>query len=352
MSKKQKEKRQSIGRILRNNLVLFGKVCRYTPEFVLLSFVIEGIFLGINNAVYGVFTLYLFNSLDRGDQLDYIVTIIGLMALWYLFYFAVERVYHRMLKNLSKGYKQRVGIAQALVGNPPVIIFDEPTIGLDPKQIIEIRNLIRTLGKEHTVIISTHILQEVQAVCDRIVIINKGKVVANELTENISRAVENTRRFNVKISGPQRDVLALLRNLPGICYAEVLAARDGDAYTYMIESEVGIDIRKKLFWALAERKWPMIGLEALGMSIEDIFIAVVDKTAPEVQKPKKKTRYEGVRAAEEKELAADIVKKTAEEQENASYEVEETDSDFYEDHTIKEDTFASKEKTEETSDKE
>ena len=266
----------------------------------------------------------------------------------------ITDVYKRMLKNLSKGYKQRVGIAQALVGNPPVIIFDEPTIGLDPKQIIEIRNLIRTLGKEHTVIISTHILQEVQAVCDRIVIINKGKIVANELTENISRAVENTRRFNVKISGPQRDVLALLRNLPGICYAEVLAARDGDAYTYMIESEVGIDIRKKLFWALAERKWPLIGLEALGMSIEDIFIAVVDKTAPEAAaaKAKKKTRYEGVRAAEEKEVAADIVDKTVEEQKNASFEEESTDSAYYEDHSIKEDTFASEgEKSEKNEDR-
>ena len=97
-------------------------------------------------------------------------------------------VRRRLIKNLSKGYRQRVGIAQALIGNPPVIIFDEPTIGLDPKQIIEIRNLIRTLGKEHTVILSTHILQEVQAVCDRIVIINKGKIVADALTENISRA--------------------------------------------------------------------------------------------------------------------------------------------------------------------
>ncbi len=259
----------------------------------------------------------------------------------------INDVRNRMLKNLSKGYKQRVGIAQALVGNPPVIIFDEPTIGLDPKQIIEIRNLIRTLGKEHTVILSTHILQEVQAVCDRIVIINKGKIVANELTENISRAVENTRRFNVKISGPQRDVLSLLRNLPGICYAEVLAARDGDAYTYMIESEVGIDIRKKLFWALAERKWPMIGLEALGMSIEDIFIAVVDKTAPEQgEKRKKKTRYEGVRAAEEKDLASDIVDKTIEDQKNASYDEEEPEGEYYEDHSVKEDTFASENKEE------
>ena len=254
----------------------------------------------------------------------------------------------RLIANLSKGYKQRVGLAQALVGDPKILILDEPTVGLDPKQIIEIRNLIRTLGKEHTVILSTHILQEVQAVCDRIVIINKGKIVADELTENISRAVENTRRFNVKISGPQRDVLALLRNLPGICYAEVLAARDGDAYTYMIESEVGIDIRKKLFWALAERKWPLIGMEALGMSIEDIFIAVVDKTAPEgAQKTKKKTRYEGVRAAEEKEVAAGIVTKTVKEQENASFDEETSDSEYYEDHSIKEDTFASEEKTEE-----
>ncbi|MGM9643199.1 MAG: ABC transporter ATP-binding protein [Eubacteriales bacterium] len=260
----------------------------------------------------------------------------------------INDVRNRMLKNLSKGYKQRVGIAQALVGNPPVIIFDEPTIGLDPKQIIEIRNLIRTLGKEHTVILSTHILQEVQAVCDRIVIINKGKIVADELTENISRAVENTRRFNVKISGPQRDVLSMLRNLPGICYAEVLAARDGDAYTYMIESEVGIDIRKKLFWTLAERKWPLIGMEALGMSIEDIFIAVVDKTAPAKaeRRAKKKNRYEGVRAAEEKEIASDIVDKTIEEQKNASYDEDEPQSAYYEDHTVKEDTFAPENKEE------
>ena len=122
----------------------------------------------------------------------------------------------------------------------------------------------------------------------------------------------------------------------------------------MIESEVGIDIRKKLFWALAERKWPLIGLEALGMSIEDIFIAVVDKTAPEAQaaKAKKKTRYEGVRAAEEKELASDIVDKTAEEQKNASFEEESDDSAYYEDHSIKEDTFASEgEKSEKNEDR-
>ena len=252
----------------------------------------------------------------------------------------IGEVRKRLIKNLSKGYRQRVGIAQALIGNPPVVIFDEPTIGLDPKQIIEIRNLIRTLGKEHTVILSTHILQEVQAVCDRIVIINKGKIVADELTENISRAVENNRRFNIKIAGPQRDVLATLRNLPGVTYAEVLAARDGDAYTYMVESEVGVDIRKKLFWTMAEKKWPIIGLEALGMSIEDIFIAVVDKTG--TRKPGEKEQRSR-RAVAERDLAGEIIEKTAEQKKNADDETvadSAADSKYYEDYTIKSDTFA------------
>ncbi len=188
----------------------------------------------------------------------------------------IKDVFHKVIRTLSKGYRQRVGIAQALIGKPKVIIFDEPTVGLDPKQIIEIRNLIRSLGKDHTVILSTHILQEVQAVCDRIVIINKGKIVANEKTENISTAVANNRRFNIKIAGPQRDILALLKNMQGIAYAEALAERDGDAYTYMVESEVGVDIRKKLFFSLAERGWAIVGMEALGMNLEDIFISVVD----------------------------------------------------------------------------
>ena len=252
----------------------------------------------------------------------------------------IGEVRKRLIKNLSKGYRQRVGIAQALIGNPPVVIFDEPTIGLDPKQIIEIRNLLRTLGKEHTVILSTHILQEVQAVCDRIVIINKGKIVADELTENISRAVENNRRFNIKIAGPQRDVLATLRNLPGVTYAEVLAARDGDAYTYMVESEVGVDIRKKLFWTMAEKKWPIIGLEALGMSIEDIFIAVVDKTG--TRKPGEKEQRSR-RAVAERDFAGEIIEKTAEQKKNADDETEAdsaADSKYYEDYTIKSDTFA------------
>ena len=218
----------------------------------------------------------------------------------------IKDVYHRVIRNLSKGYRQRVGIAQALIGSPEVIIFDEPTVGLDPKQIIEVRNLLRTLGKSHTVILSTHILQEVQAVCDRIVIINKGKIVADEKTENITRAVENNRRFNVKICGPQKEVLAMLRSKPGIISAELLSQRDGDADCYAIESEVGIDIRKNLFYTLAEKNWPLIGMEALGMSLEDIFIAIVDQSAPK-SRYERRTSKAGARQAQADDVAKTLV---------------------------------------------
>ena len=237
----------------------------------------------------------------------------------------ITDVYKRVIRNLSKGYRKRVGIAQALVGNPPVIIFDEPTVGLDPKQIIEIRNLIRTLGKDHTVILSTHILQEVQAVCDRIIIMSRGKIVADELTENINRAVDGTRRYRAQICGPQKDVLALLKARPDIAYAELLDARDGDAYTYMIESARGVDMRKGLFRALAERSWPLVGLESMGMSLEDVFISIVDGSDDTVGKQKKGSRKRTQIGKEiEKDLAQSILDATAEQQKKiAPYEGDE-----------------------------
>ncbi len=217
-------------------------------------------------------------------------------------------VRRRVIRNLSKGYRQRVGIAGALIGNPRVIIFDEPTVGLDPKQIIEIRNLIRSLGKDHTVILSTHILQEVQAVCDRIVIISKGRIVADERTENITRVIENNRRFNAKICGPQEQVVSTLRSLQGIVYCEALAEKDGDATTFLIESAPGIDIRKKLFYTLSERGWPLVGLEALGLSLEDIFITVVNKSE-EDDAPTRYTRRapRKARTAIETQVAGNLV---------------------------------------------
>ena len=186
-------------------------------------------------------------------------------------------VQKRLIRNLSKGYKQRVGIAQALIGNPKIVIFDEPTVGLDPKQIIEIRNLIRSLGSDHTVILSTHILPEVQAVCDRILIINGGKIIADEKTENITRVVEDNRRYTIKICGPQREVLSHLKSMPDITYAETLSEREADSFTYLIESRSGVDIRKPLFYQMAEKNYPIIGLEAAGANLEDIFIKLIDK---------------------------------------------------------------------------
>lgn len=183
----------------------------------------------------------------------------------------------RLIKNLSKGYKQRVGIAQALIGNPKVLIFDEPTIGLDPRQIIEIRNLIKMLGNEHTIILSTHILPEVQAVCDRIVVINKGRIVANEKTEDLINAVDGSRKLVAKIVGQEEEVLKALRALPGVKTADIIGRRDTDSVSYLLESQERVDIRKPLFYMLSSKGWPLVGLEGVELSLEDIFIRLVGR---------------------------------------------------------------------------
>lgn len=205
-------------------------------------------------------------KLDRKKHLEEICAIVK-----------IDDVYHRIIKNLSKGYRQRVGIAQALIGNPPVLIFDEPTVGLDPKQIIEIRNLIRSLGKNHTIILSTHILSEVQAICDRIVVINEGEIVADEKTGDIAQAVNGPKRISMNICGPQNEVLKLLKNTDGVSYAEVLGPRDCDSIAYLVEMKQGIDVRKPLFFALGAKGWPIIGIESMGMNLEDVFISLTSR---------------------------------------------------------------------------
>jgi len=191
----------------------------------------------------------------------------------------IDDVKNRVIKNLSKGYRQRVGIAEALVGDPPVIIFDEPTVGLDPKQIIEIRNLIRNLGKNHTVILSTHILSEVQSVCDRVIIINEGRIIADEKTENITRAVQENRRFLFRICGPQKDILHDIRAIPGVLSAELTGERELDSYTYLVESDRGVDIRKPVFYAMSEGGHAIIGMESSHMNLEDVFIRITDNAS-------------------------------------------------------------------------
>ncbi len=199
-------------------------------------------------------------------------------------------VIDRIIRNLSKGYRQRVGIAQALIGNPKVIIFDEPTVGLDPKQIIEIRSLIKDLGQDHTVILSTHILPEVQMVCDRIVIINKGKIVADEKTEDIEKVVLGSRQIQLKACGPIKEMLAALKGLSGIKYAELIGERELSSYAILIESEAGLDMRKTIFNLFASKNWPIIGLEAVGLNLEEIFISVVDEDKESDKKKKKRSR--------------------------------------------------------------
>ena len=188
-------------------------------------------------------------------------------------------VKNRVIGHLSKGYRQRIGIGQALVGNPKVIILDEPTVGLDPRQVVEIRNLIRTLGLTHTVILSTHILQEVQAVCDRVIVINRGKIVADRRTEDLANAVEGNRRMTVKVCGPEKEVTAALRSLNGVISAECIGNLDADSYSFVIESEGGLDIRKPLFSLLSKNNWPLIGAEAANVNLEDVFLALINNTA-------------------------------------------------------------------------
>lgn len=187
-------------------------------------------------------------------------------------------VKNRLIRNLSKGYRQRVGIAQALVGDPKVIIFDEPTVGLDPKQILEVRNLLRSLAKRHTVILSTHILSEVQAVCERVIIINKGRIIANERTEDITKTIEDTYHYEIKICGPAREVLAAVENIHGVRSVTQSGERDGDAYAYVVESDKGIDVRKPIFNLCASRAWAIIGLSPIGTDLESIFINLVDRS--------------------------------------------------------------------------
>ena len=188
----------------------------------------------------------------------------------------ITDVRKRLVRNLSKGYKQRVGIAQALVGDPEVIVFDEPTVGLDPKQILEVRNLIRNLGKKHTVILSTHILAEVQAVCERVIIMNKGRIIADAKTDEITRTIEGGYHYRAYICAPQRDVLPALKSIYGVKNVTATNDRDADAYAYIIETDKNTDVRKSIFNACAAKGWPMIGLAPDDTDLETVFIRLVD----------------------------------------------------------------------------
>ncbi len=191
----------------------------------------------------------------------------------------IKDVYHRVIRNLSKGYRQRVGIAQALVGNPPVLILDEPTVGLDPKQIIEIRSLIKALGKNHTVILSSHILSEVQAVCERVIVINKGKLIADDTPEKLAQSFTTDRHYLLRAKGPEKEMLAGISSVEGVAKAVCLGSKEPGSFDFSIEPKENADIRVPLFERMASRKWPILSLRSSDLSLEEIFIKLTADAA-------------------------------------------------------------------------
>lgn len=188
----------------------------------------------------------------------------------------IEDVKNRLIKNLSKGYKQRVGLAQALLGYPEIIILDEPTVGLDPKQIIEIRDLIKGLGRKHTVILSSHILSEVSAVCDHVLIIDKGRLVASDSPENLSKLMAGDNSLELTIKGGEEDIrkaFDMVENVQEIIYHDSLVKGACDV-TVKVSGEQ--DIRENIFFALAEMKCPILKMQSGNMSLEEVFLKLTD----------------------------------------------------------------------------
>jgi ABC-2 type transport system ATP-binding protein len=183
-------------------------------------------------------------------------------------------VQNRLIGKLSKGYRQRVGLAQAIVSDPHVLILDEPTIGLDPQQITEIRSLIKSLAGQHTVILSTHILPEVSMLCSGVIIINKGAVVAQGAIDRLVEEFFPTARVQVEIVGPAEAVAAGMRRIPGVLEVRQQAAADGTG-SYLVESSRGRDVRAEIFRLAAEQKWELRELRQVGMTLEEVFIRIV-----------------------------------------------------------------------------
>ena len=190
-------------------------------------------------------------------------------------------VKNRLIKNLSKGYKQRVGLAQALLGYPEIIILDEPTVGLDPKQIIEIRDLIKSLGQKHTVILSSHILSEVSAVCDHVLIIDKGKLVASDTPENLGKLMSGANSLELTVKGQESEIrkaLDMVENIEDVIYHDSLIK---NACDFTIKLSGNQDMRENIFFALAEVKCPILKMQSSNMSLEEVFLKLTDDAEKE-----------------------------------------------------------------------
>lgn len=190
----------------------------------------------------------------------------------------IDAIGDRVIRNLSKGYRQRVGVAQALVGNPPVIILDEPTVGLDPKQIIEMRTLIKNLGKKHAVIFSSHVLSEVSAVCDRIVVISQGEIVADEATDKIAYMKSKEMRLLLTVEGNSATVISAISEVNGVTKVRRSGRQSEDICDYSVEYKKDVDVRASVFRALAKAGCPILQMKDAGMSLEEMFLTLTTPT--------------------------------------------------------------------------
>lgn len=188
----------------------------------------------------------------------------------------IDNVQNRLIKNLSKGYRQRVGFAQALVGNPDVLILDEPTVGLDPKQIIEIRNLIERLGRNHTIILSSHILSEIQAVCKRVIIINRGQIIADDTAENLSDKLSSDQTLVARIACREKDMLEALSTVKGVANVTSLGTKEEGSTDYLIEPKEGCDVRADVFERVVSRGKTLLSLSSNKASLEQIFLRLTE----------------------------------------------------------------------------
>lgn len=184
-------------------------------------------------------------------------------------------VQNRIIGKLSKGYKQRVGLAQALLNNPEVLILDEPTLGLDPKQIQEVRSIIKELGSTHTVILSTHILPEVSMTCNRVVIINKGKVVAMDTPEGLARQLKGAERISLTVDGPIEAICNRFRAIEGVLSVQTSEGSGSGPATFTVECQLNSDLRSALATAVVTSGWGLLDLRGISMSLEDVFINLI-----------------------------------------------------------------------------
>lgn len=202
----------------------------------------------------------------------------------------LEEVQNKLIRNLSRGYKQRVSMAGALIGNPDVIILDEPTVGLDPKQITEIRNLIKELGRKHTVILSSHILSEVSQICERVIIINKGKVIAIDTPENLEKATKDKNSISIIVEDPKDNVKNLKEKISQIDSIEFIKDNEDGTKQYIITSSSDIDLRKKLFEVLPKEEIVIFELKKTETTLEDAFIKLIDKSKENIDENKKEEK--------------------------------------------------------------